>query len=103
MPVSLIAKKNLRYAGEAYAAGTAFEARDEADATVLSLTNLAYYAPTQTKEMEPEPVAEPEPAPEPLAEPTPDDDAPEPEHVEPGSPVAAPPRRRYRRRDMRAE
>lgn len=97
MPVSLCAKKNLRYAGEAYAAGAPFEARDEADAVVLRMTGLAVDAPTPQPDtpVVPEPVIPEPPEIEPESvEADPSSDAPT---------ESEPPKRRtYRRRDMTA-
>lgn len=88
MPVSLVALKKLTYAWQTYVAGEIFEARDDADAMVLKMTNLAADGPVK-----PEPSSEP-------SEGSPSDTPQDPTEETP-SPVRR--RRAYRRSDMTAE
>jgi hypothetical protein len=106
--VALVACKKLVYAGQGYTSGQSFEARDQADASLLVTLGLASRAPVQkVSEPEPEPVIQPTtvddvytplpdvPPTEAVSVETPPEESPEPE------PVRV--KRAYKRRDMTAE
>ncbi len=48
MPVSLVARKNMRYGVRSYVAGEVFEARDAADAAVLVKIGMAAHTPSHS-------------------------------------------------------